>query len=247
MPDDQSPVEMPDYGYGRREAPDGMNPVDAAIVTRRSVRAFLAGKPVPRETIEHILKVSARAPSGTNIQPWKVRVLTGDARDKLCTDVRAAREDNPKGEAEYAYYPTEWREPYLARRRKLGWELYGLLGIGKGEREKTWHQHGRNFLFFDAPVGMIFTIDRDMEIGGYMDLSLFMENIMIAARGHGLDTCPQAAWMEYPTTVAKSLGIPDDERVVCGMALGYEDTSKVENSLVTEREPLEVFTKFEGF
>ena len=247
MPDDQTPYEIPDLGYGRREAPEGLNDVDAAIVTRRSVRAFLPDRPVPRETVEHILNVAARAPSGTNIQPWKTRVLSGAVKDKLCEDVRAYRESCPEGEAEFSYYPVKWRDPYLARRRKLGWDLYGLLGIGKGEREKTWEQHGRNFLFFDAPVGMIFTIDRDMEVGGYMDLSLFMENIMIAARGHGLDTCPQAAWMEYPNAVAKSLEIPEGEVVVCGMALGYEDTSQVENSLVTEREPLHVFADFRGF
>lgn len=247
MPDDRTPAEMPDFGYGRREAPDSLNPVDAAIVTRRSVRAFLPDKPVPRDLLEHILNISARAASGTNIQPWKVRAIAGAVKDEFCADVRAFRETCPEGEAEYAFYPTEWRDPYISRRRKLGWELYGLLGIGKGEREKTWAQHGRNFLFFDAPVGLIFTLDRDMVTGGYMDLALFMQNIMISARGHGLDTCPQAAWMEYPNAVARALDIPEDETVVCGMALGYEDTSKIENTLVTEREPLEVFAKFEGF
>lgn len=145
------------------------NPVDDAITSRRSVRAFL-DRPVPRETVEHILEVASRAPSGTNTQPWKVRVLAGDARDKLCSAVLGAHNSEDDGKAgqhsfSYKYYPDEIPEPYISRRRKVGWDLYGLLNIKKGEREKTHDQHGRNYLFFDAPVGLVFTIDKALEQG----------------------------------------------------------------------------------
>ncbi|HEX7006444.1 MAG TPA: nitroreductase [Alphaproteobacteria bacterium] len=219
--------------------------VDEAITTRRSVRAFLPD-PVPEATVRHILEVAARAPSGTNIQPWHVYVVAGEARERVCREVLAARE---RGEASwhYAYYPKTWREPYLARRRKVGWDLYGLLGIVKGDKEGMWRHFGRNFLFFDAPVGLFFTLDADMELGSWIDVGLFIQNVMIAARGQGLDTCPQAAWVEYHRAVHQAVGIPDTEKLVCGMALGYEDKSKPENKLVTEREPVDAFAKFLGF
>lgn len=221
--------------------------VAEAIETRRSVRAFLP-TPVPQESVRRILEIAARAPSGTNMQPWKVRVLAGAAKDRLCDAVLSVREEKPGGEEkEYDYYPRQWREPYLSRRRKVGWDLYGLLGIEKGDKRRMWTQFGRNFRFFDAPVGLIFTIDRDLEIGSWLDMGMFLQNIMIAARGEGLDTCPQAAWMDYPRTVARTLAVPDDEIVICGMSLGYADDSRPENALVTEREPVAAFATFEGF
>jgi nitroreductase len=215
-----------------------------AIASRRSVRAFLP-TPVPRATVERILEASARAPSGTNMQPWRVRVLTGAAKERLSKAVHHAAMTEPdQHKSEYAYYPPQFPEPYLGRRRKVGWDLYGLLGIKKGETEKMRVQHARNYLFFDAPVGMIFTIDRLLQIGSWLDHGMFLENVMIAARGLGLHTCPQAAFAPYHAVIRRELGIPDSEMVVCGMSLGHEDTGAIENTLRTEREPLSGFVEF---
>jgi nitroreductase len=215
-----------------------------AIASRRSVRAFRPD-PVPREAIERILTAAARAPSGTNMQPWRVRVLTGAAKERLSKAVyNAAMTEPERHKSEYPYYPAQFPEPYLGRRRKVGWDLYGLLGIRKGETEKMRLQHARNYLFFDAPVGMICTIDRVLEIGSWLDYGMFLANIMIAARGFGLHTCPQAAFAPYHKVIRSTLGIPESEVVVCGMSLGYEDTSAPENALRTEREPLSGFVEF---
>jgi nitroreductase len=223
------------------------NAVDEAILGRRSVRAYLP-KPVPKELVEHILEVASRAPSGTNTQPWKVRALSGGAKDKLCKAVLHAHDTEADQHSySYKYYPAELPEPYISRRRKVGWDLYGLLDIKKGEREKTHKQHGRNYLFFDAPVGLIFTIEKVMEQGSWLDYGMFLENIMVAARGSGLHTCPQAAWVQYHRVVIDVLDIPDTEEIVCGMALGYEDENAPENTLRTEREPVSGFATFQGF
>ncbi len=223
-----------------------LNPVDTAIRSRRSVRAFLP-REVPDETIKTILETAARAPSGTNTQPWRVYVLRGKAKDELSRRILAAYND-PEEEAkhtqEYAYYPTKWISPYIERRRKVGWDLYGLLGIGKGQKEKMHAQHSRNYKFFDAPVGLMFTIDRILEKGSWLDYGMFLENIMVAARGHGLDTCPQAAFTPFHRIISDYLRIPENETLICGMSLGYADNEAIENTLVTEREPLESWVTF---
>ena len=220
--------------------------VDEAITSRRAVRAFLP-TPVAREDIEAILRVASRAPSGTNTQPWKVYVLTGAIRQKLSDEVLKAYLDPERSaqhSEEYHYYPHQWVSPYIERRRKVGWDLYSLLGLGRDNKAGMKAQHGRNFRFFDAPVGMIFTIDRMLELGSWLDYGMFLENIMIAARGRGLDTCPQAAFIRFHKVIAGVLGLPDSEQVVCGMSLGFADPGKIENTLVTEREPVSAFMKF---
>lgn len=218
--------------------------VDEAITGRRSVRAFLPD-PVSRETVEHILAVASRAPSGTNTQPWKAHVLTGAAKERLSEAVLDAFLNEPgQHDHERLYYMTEWREPYVSRRRKVGWDMYGLVGITKDNREGMRDQTGRNYTFFDAPVGMIFTIDQDMHWGSWLDCGMFLENVMLAARGQGLETCPQAAFANYHTVVRKSLGLPDSDAIICGMSLGKEDKSSIINKLVTDREPVEAFTTF---
>jgi nitroreductase len=228
--------------------PDAVAAVDAAITSRRSLRAFLP-TPVPRETVVDILRVASRAPSGTNTQPWQVHVLTGEARERLSRRVRAAYDD-PAERAlhteEYAYYPTEWASPYIDRRRKVGWDLYGLLGIAKTDKARMHEQHGRNYHFFDAPVGLIFTIDRIMQQGSWLDYGMFLQNIMVAARARGLHTCPQAAFTQFHRIIEDELSLPASQMVVCGMSLGHADPSRIENSLVTEREPVEGFTRFHG-
>ncbi|RST83814.1 nitroreductase [Aquibium carbonis] len=218
--------------------------VDAAITSRRSVRAFLPD-PVDDETIRDILRVASRAPSGTNMQPWKVWVTTGETKQKITDAIlnSGIRAEKAKWD-EYKYYPDQFFEPYYARRRAVGFALYGALGIGKRDVDQMRAQHDRNFVFFDAPVGMIFTIDRRLNHGSWIDHGMFLQSIMIAARGRGLHTCPQAAFAPYHNQIRPVLGIPDEEIVVCGMALGYEDTSKPENSLRTERVPLEEFVTF---
>jgi nitroreductase len=220
--------------------------IEGAIVSRRSVRAFLP-TPVPRATIERILAVAARAPSGTNTQPWQVHVLTGAARARLCAAVLAAYDDPAERERhteEYAYYPTEWKSPYIDRRRKVGWDLYGLLGIGKADKARMHAQHARNYRFFDAPVGLVFTIDRVMQQGSWLDFGMFLQGVMVAARAHGLHTCPQAAWTPFHRVIERELALPAEHLVVCGMALGHADPQAVENTLVTEREPVSGFARF---
>ena len=220
--------------------------VDAAITSRRSIRAFLPD-PVAKEDIERILAVASRAPSGTNTQPWKVYVLTGSAKTALSDAIIAAYKDPQAGREhveEYAYYPREWKVPYIGRRRKLGWDLYALLGLTRDDKAGMAAQHGRNYRFFDAPVGLVFTIGRIMEQGSWLDYGMFLQNIMVAARARGLDTCPQAAFTQYHRIIAAHLALPPDEMVVCGMALGYADPAKIENSLVTEREPVSSFARF---
>jgi nitroreductase len=220
--------------------------VEEAIRTRRSVRAFLP-KPVAMETVQEILALAARAPSGTNTQPWRVHVLTGTTKDTLAQKVCAAFDDpdqRAQHQEEYAYYPTQWQSPYIDRRRKVGWDLYSLLGIGKTDKERMHAQHGRNYRFFDAPVGMIFTIERVMQQGSWLDYGMFLQTLMIAARGKGLDTCPQAAFTQFHKVIAAQLGLPATEMVVCGMSLGYVDPAAPENTLVTEREPVQGFTTF---
>ena len=226
--------------------PASIAAVDAAITSRRSVRAFLP-TPVPRSEIEALLEVAARAPSGTNTQPWQVHVLTGEAKLALSKDIRAAYDD-PEERARhtepYAYYPTEWRSPYIDRRRKVGWDLYSLLGIGKADKQRMHEQHARNYAFFDAPVGLIFSIDSVMQQGSWMDYGMFLQNLMVAARGRGLDTCPQAAFTQFHRIIAKHLGLDERQTVVCGMSLGFADPDAIENSLITEREPVAGFARF---
>ncbi|WP_336068146.1 nitroreductase [Nitratireductor rhodophyticola] len=218
--------------------------VDEAMLTRRSVRAFLP-HPVDDETIRDILRVAARAPSGTNMQPWKVYVVSGERKEALSEAILSSGVRPEKIEwDEYKYYPDKFFEPYLARRRAVGYALYSLLGIGRREVERMRAQHDRNFTFFDAPVGLIFTIDRRLNKGSWVDLGMFLQSVMIAARGRDLHTCPQAAFAPYHRQIRPILGIPDEEIVVCGMALGHEDVTKPENALRSERAPLEEFVSF---
>jgi nitroreductase len=229
-------------------SPEHVALVDAAITSRRSLRAFLP-TPVPRETIEEILAVAARAPSGTNTQPWKVYVLTGAAKEALSRDIGAAYDDPAARAAhveEYAYYPTEWRSPFIDRRRKVGWDLYSLLGIAKTDKARMHVQHRRNYEFFGAPVGLMFTIDRVMQQGSWLDYGMFLQNIMVAARARGLDTCPQAAFTQFHRIICTQIGASANEQLVCGMSLGHADPGAVENTLETEREPVHGFTRFLG-
>jgi nitroreductase len=174
-------------------------------------------------------------------------VMTGAALTRVAGRIQAAYldpEQNASHKEEYAYYPTEWRSPYIDRRRKVGWDLYGLLGIAKTDKARMQHQHGRNFLFFDAPVGLMFTIDRVMQQGSWLDYGMFLQNIMVAARARGLHTCPQAAFTQFHRVITEELQLSDEQMVVCGMSMGFADPDAIENSLVTERAPVAEFTRF---
>lgn len=220
--------------------------VEAAIVSRRSVRAYRP-LPVPRELIERILNLAARAPSGTNTQPWRVTVLTGAFKDALSDKILAAYND-PAERAQhteaYDYYPAQWVSPYIDRRRKIGWDMYGLLGLTKDNKAGMQEQHAQNYRFFGAPVGLMFTIDRVMGKGSWVDYGMFLQTLMVAARAHGLDTCPQAAFNQFHRIILPHIGAGPDEELICGMALGYADNTPPVAQLKTEREPASGFTRF---
>jgi nitroreductase len=214
--------------------------VHDAITGRQSIRAYL-DQPVPRNVLERILATAGRAPSGSNIQPWKVYILEGAVKDELIGQLVGRHERGDQGKAAYNYYPVNWRQPYIGRRRQTGWGLYGLLGIGRDDKDQMAAQHRQNLTFFGAPVGLIMTIDRDMEIGSWLDTGMFLQSLMIAARAEGLETCAQAAFAPYHDVIQAQLAIPADEMVICGMALGFGDPDALINRFRTERIPIAEF------
>ena len=225
---------------------DIQSAVDEVMKGRYSCRAFLPA-PVPKDVLKDILSIASRAPSGTNIQPWKVWVLTGETKRRVSERLLATFDDPEEVSTHsepYQYYPKKWVEPYIDRRRKVGLGLYSLLGIQKGDALRMHEQHARNYKFFDAPVGLIFTVDTIMEQGSWLDYGMFLQNIMLAAKARGLDTCPQAALIQFHRVIREELEIPDSESVICGMSLGYADPDAIENALRTERAPLDEWVRF---
>lgn len=220
--------------------------VTEAVNARKTVRAFLP-KPVPEQTIRQILTDAARAPSGGNLQPWKTYVMAGKARDELLERVRSQWDAGTYGEGtEYEIYPKDLREPYVARRREVGFKLYELAGIARDDKVGRMTQMFKNYELFGAPVCMIFTIDRQMGLGQWADLGMYIQTVMLLAMDHGLVTCPQEAWANWHKTLTEILSIPDEEMVFCGVALGYEDTDAAVNTLRAPRAGLED-VKFFGF
>lgn len=219
-----------------------------AIMSRKSVRRFLP-KPVPVEAIRRIMECAGQAPSGHNIQPWKVYAVAGEARERLCRDILDAIANEPMENhvPEYDYYPTEWYEPYIGRRRKLGHEMYGLLGIARDDKAAREAQMNRNYIFFDAPVGIFVTMDNRLATGTFLDIGMFIQNILISARAEGLHTCGQAAFTWFHKIIRKHVGMVDTETLVCGIALGYEDPDDPVNKLVAERIPVDEYVTFLGF
>ena len=216
--------------------------VEHAITSRRAIRAFLPD-PVDPALLLRLIEVAAQAPSGTNMQPWKLRVIGAQTRERLEAALIAAL-DSPDlpAEEEYRYYPQTFREPYLSRRRKVGWDLYGLLGVTKGDVAGMKRQSAANLRFFGAPVALMLTVDRDLEIGSWLDLGMFVQSLLVAAQGNGLQSCPQAIFARFHPVVRRELDIPESEVVVCGIAIGHADPDAPQNGLVPEREPVENFT-----
>jgi nitroreductase len=212
------------------------------ISGRRSVRAFRPDA-VPDATIRTILETASRAPSGTNIQPWMVHVVTGAAKQRLTAAVLSAAEAGEHS-LEYPYMPPQMKEPYLSRRRKVGYDLYAQYGIARDDYVARNAAMLCNYRFFGAPVGLFFTMERDHALGAWLDCGMFMQNVMIAACALGLETCPQQAWCDYGTVVHKELAIPDDQLLLSGMALGNIDHSAPVNQLVTERACVTRFTNW---
>ena len=220
--------------------------VSEVIRSRHSVRRFLPA-PVSREVVSELLELAARAPSGGNVQPWRVHALAGEARKKLSAAILLEYEQGRQEQRDFDFYPAKWREPWLSRRRKMGLGLYGLLNIAKGDKARMQAQSGRNYLFFDAPVGLILTLDEGLGRGMFLDCGVFIGNLLTAARAHGLDTCVQDSFADYPATIRRHLKLGENERIVTGIALGYADSNAPENRLATEREPVEAFADFQGF
>lgn len=214
-----------------------------AIRERGSTRAFLP-VPVRNALLREVLSAARYAPSGTNMQPWRVHVVSGAVRDALCASAMASARAGHEDPTPYAYYPPTWREPYLSRRRACGWGLYGTLGIVKTDRERMLGQQVKNFDFFGAPTGMFFTVDRDLSQGSWLDYGMFLQTVMLAARGVGLATCPQAAWLSHHELVRRTLSLPDTEALVCGMAIGYQDLSDAVNGFRPERIGVDQFVRW---
>jgi nitroreductase len=216
------------------------------IATRYSCRSFTT-TPIPKAVLEDILSIASRAPSGTNTQPWNVWIVSGALKQKLSEQLIEASRD-PDAATQYTepypYYPQSWISPFIERRRKVGFDLYGLLGIQKGDRARMQEQNERNYLFFDAPVGLIFTTNTVMEQGSYLDYGMFLQSIMIAAKARGLDTCPKAALNPFHQIIKSQLSIGETETMVCAMSIGYANHDAPENQLRTERAPLEEWVKF---
>jgi nitroreductase len=217
-----------------------------AIKDRQSTRAFLKTK-VSQKTIQSILDIAKYAPSGANTQPWFVVAVTGDIQKKIGQAIVKAKDAGVPENPDYQYYPTHWRDPYKKRRKDCGLALYKALQIAyedKARRLEAWY---KNYYFFDAPVGLLFFLDNDLEKGSWMDMGMFIQNVMLAARSFGLDTCPQASLAEYPDIVREILGVPKEKILLCGMALGYKDKEQAVNQYHTERDPVDVFSQFLGF
>ena len=217
--------------------------VKTALETRKSVRAFL-DKAVPTELINTVLEQAKNAPSGVNTQPWKVAVITGKTKQTLQEKMEQTFRSGTKGEMDYQYYPLDWQGVYKDRRKACGLLMYSTLEIAREDRERQMDQWAANYRAFDAPVMLLFFMDKVMETGSYLDYGMFLQSVMLSATEHGLGTCPQAALAEYPQIAREVLGYDDDQVLLCGMAMGYEDTEHLINSYRTDREALDNLVRY---
>ena len=213
------------------------------LMERKSTRAFL-DKKVPMDTINEIIEQSKTAPSGVNTQPWQVAVIQGDSKNNLCNKFEEAFRGGVKGSMDYKYYPVEWLDEYKQRRKGCGLMLYSTLNISREDKDRQLDQWALNYQAFNAPVILLFFIDRSMEKGSFMDYGMFIQSIMLSAVEKGLATCPQAALGEYPDIVRQEFPEYKDKMVLCGLALGYEDKGQIVNSYRTSREDISCFVRY---
>jgi len=212
--------------------------VSDAINSRRSMRVFKPD-PVPLEDIEWMLTTASRAASNGNLQPWKVHVTAGETRRRLSATILAAIDAGEPDTREYDVYPKVFPQVYDTRRKTVGKQLYTLLGVMRGDEAGMNRQFRKNYDFFGAPVGLILCIDRGMGNGQWVDLGIFLDNLMLLAREKGLHTCAQAAFGRYQRVIRRELSLPEGQLVLCGLAVGYADPDEVPNNLITERAPLQ--------
>ncbi len=219
-----------------------MNILDA-LQQRKSVRAFL-DQEVEKGKIDSILAAASHAPSGANIQPWQVAVVSGETKKKLQEHIEKNFKEGKRGPADYQYYPKEWNNPYKLRRINCGQQMYSSLEIARSEKHRKRDQWAANYRSFDAPVMLLFFMDTTMETGSYLDYGMFLQSIMLAAMDQGLATCTQASLADYPEIIKTALDYPQDSVLLCGMALGYEDKEAPINSYRTPREKTDSFTRY---
>jgi nitroreductase len=219
-----------------------------AIATRYSCRAFLP-TPVPRAIVRDILDRAARAPSGGNLQPWLVHALAGARLEQIKQELRPRfAKELPRGEgAEYQVYPPDLKEPYYGRRSRVATQLYDSIGIPREDRPGRYRQFARNYLFYDAPVGLFVSVDRIMGPPQWSDLGGFVQSVMLLARAHGLHSCAQEAWTSWHKTVSAFIRLAPEHILFCGIALGYADPDAPINCWRSEREGVDSFARFEGF
>jgi nitroreductase len=221
--------------------------VNNVMSGRKAVRSFL-DKPVEKELVVDILDIARTAPSNSNTQPWRVYAVAGNAKQALSEALSEAHANRPdEYTACYKHFPDVLGERYLARQNMYATKYYSCLGIERSDLAARAAQTGQNFLFFGAPIGFIFTIENALERGSWLDYGMFLQNVMVAAKARGLDTCPQISFVKYHEILRKHLSIPSTETVVCAMSLGYADVTQQVNSLRLPREPVEAFTSFFGF
>ena len=220
-----------------------MNVADA-LMQRISIRAF-EDRPVDEELVRTLLDRARWAPSGGNVQPWKVIVVSGDARAKVSELAGKVLAENPRGEVgDYPIYPAELGEPYRSRRFKVGEDMYAKLGIPREDKAARFARLAENYNFFGAPVGLFFAIDRCMGHGQWAHLGMFMQSLALAAEEEGLGTCMQEAWGMVRESLRTHFGLPESDVVYCGMALGYPDRSQPVNTLRSDRAPVDEFATF---
>jgi nitroreductase len=224
-----------------------MEPRDLSVISalkgRFSTRAYL-DKPVPKSVVKAVLECARWSPSGANLQPWQVVVIMGETKAQLSAAIVEAYESGIKPHPEYPYYPEQWFEPYKDRRFQTGMALYRALGIERRDKSRREQQWKANYDFFGAPVGLLFLVEKRLGYGCWLDMGIFIQSIMLAARAYELSTCPQAAMADYPDVIRKRLKLSDGMQVMCGMSLGYADEQHPVNNYRTEREAVDHFTSW---
>lgn len=224
-----------------------MSTVTEAVRRRFSARAFLPD-PVPGAVVREILETAHRAPSGGNLQPWRVYALAGEPLAEFKAVMRTRLAENPRGEgAEYDVYPRELMDKYKTRRFTVGEDLYASIGVERENKAGRLTQFARNFEFFGAPVGLFFCVHRRMGSPQWADLGMFMQTVMLLAAERDLDTCAQEAWSMWPKTVGAFVGLPDEYMLFSGMALGKADPEAAVNAWRSRRDRFEDWGEMRGF